>query len=200
MNFLLCHGWGFDASFWKNLAPHLAPHTFYTVDLGYFGNPNPFPTSGTWIGVGHSLGLIKLLQTPLSFSAIIGLNSFLNFLGPPLIHERRKKELQTMIQRFEKDPLNTIASFYKRCGVLDAPNGTINKSLLLNDLKSLFFDYSNLLTSVPCLSLASKNDLIVPQECRLGKGQLVFDDTGHRLGLYHSQAVKTKMFENLVHS
>ncbi len=198
MNFLLCHGWGFDSSFWQNLTPLLAPHTVYTVDLGYFGNPKPFPTSGTWIGIGHSLGLIKLLQTRLTFSALIGLNSFLNFLGPFSLHERREKELLKMIQSFEKDPEKTLASFYKMCGVdFQVTRDHINKALLLNDLKSLFVDYSELLPPIPCLSLESKNDIIVPLECGLGHypkvTQPILEEGRHGLGFLYPLEVKAQV-------
>lgn len=195
MNFLLCHGWGFDASYWDNLAPLLAPHTVYRVDLGYFGNPQPFPTSGTWVGIGHSLGLSKLLQTPLNFRALIALNSFLNFLGED--SSLRKQGLQAMIHQFEMNPSQTLSSFYTACGLSFPLKSTINTSLLLDDLNALFIDYTNFYPKTPCLSLVSSNDPIVPLECSLNKNRVSIEQTGHSLGFNHALSVKTKLFEFL---
>ena len=200
MNILLCHGWGLDASYWKHLVPLFFPHRVHVIDQGYFRKPIPFPCSGTWIGVGHSLGFIKLLQSSLSFSALIGINSFLEFLGPASIRTKRHNELLAITKSFKEHPIHTLSSFREGCGMphQGIDEECLNKDLLLNDLKSLAHDYSALLPArVPCLSIESSNDPIVPLACGLGANQgvsrIIIEANGHSLGLHHALAVKNEM-------
>jgi pimeloyl-[acyl-carrier protein] methyl ester esterase len=68
---VLVHGWGFDREFWNPLRAGLAEAlpcvATLALDLGFFGRPRlPVLPDGfaRRIGVGHSLGLLRLLAGP----------------------------------------------------------------------------------------------------------------------------------------
>ncbi len=191
--YIFCHGWGFDASFWNNLKPFFPDQNCFFLDQGYFSTPYldlPDFKDHPIIGVGHSLGLAKLLELPIKFTALVGIQSFINFIGysEKLAH-RRSLELQAMIQFFKKNPEKTLLSFYEKCGAsCDLEKFKMsNFERLLNDLESLKLDYS--LPTCPILILGAKNDVIVSPELLLdnfeGKKNvtLIFHEQGfHNLG------------------
>lgn len=185
-HFVFCHGWGFDYKFFQPLInKYFSKISYYCLDLGYFGEENlNLPEDGALIGIGHSLGLIKLASLNVKFNGLIGVQAFINFLGFDLrLHKKRKLELKTMIQHFQMDPINTLISFHKRCGVNCNSSSRLNKAKLMQDLELLTTVHQLLHT--PLLILGATNDTIVPQE-------LIYDNFNkdvkvvmHRRG-YHS--------------
>lgn len=121
---IFCHGFGFDASFWDPLLPYLydIPCTF--LELGYFKAPSQnitsLPQGFRYIGVGHSLGFIKLITHACAptLDAYIGINAFFNFLGhgSPL-YEQRLHEWKVLSRNIKRNPNQTLINFYKRCHV-----------------------------------------------------------------------------------
>lgn len=193
--FIFCHGWGFDQKFFEPLIKEYFSNTFcYCLDLGYFGRANlSIPNNHTFIGVGHSLGFIKLASLNVKLTALIGIQAFINFLGfNPQLNKKRKFELNTMIKHFEISPIDTLRSFYKRCGVHYAIAKHLNKTKLMQDLELLTATYQ--LPSIPLLIISANNDAIVPSE-------LVYDNFSkyvkvithnkgyHCLGLYERHFV-----------
>ena len=68
--FVFCHGFGFDATFWDPLRPYFAGTNAIYLDLGYFDKPfmTLYPDDSTdFIGIGHSLGLKKLMSLNIRF-------------------------------------------------------------------------------------------------------------------------------------
>ncbi|AXI24641.1 Pimelyl-[acyl-carrier protein] methyl ester esterase [Cardinium endosymbiont of Sogatella furcifera] len=188
--FIFCHGWGFDHKFFEPLIKeYFSNLCCYCLDLGYFGKENlRLPSNNTLIGVGHSLGFIKLISLKVKFTALIGIHAFINFLGfDSELHKKRKLELKTMIKHFQITPIDTLASFHKRCGINYDISNCLNKIKLMKDLELLTAAYP--LPDIPLLIIGSKNDTIVPTE-------LVFDNFSkyvrvvvhnegyHSLGLY----------------
>ncbi|MGL9758663.1 MAG: hypothetical protein ACR5LA_07615 [Wolbachia sp.] len=167
-HFVFCHGWGFDYKFFQPLInKYFSKIPYYCLDLGYFGEENlNLPEDGALIGIGHSLGLIKLASLNVKFNGLIGVQAFINFLGFDLqLHKKRKLELKTMIQHFQIDPINTLISFYKSCGVnlIDYNSfNCLNKAKLMQDLELLTTVYQ--LPHTPLLILGATNDTIVPQK------------------------------------
>ncbi|EER20798.1 hypothetical protein [Rickettsia endosymbiont of Ixodes scapularis] len=166
--FIFCHGFGFDKNFWKNLTPYFLGEQCIYLDLGYFGEkfePNLETNNVELIGIGHSLGLAKLLTLNKNFDYLIGLNSFINFLGnDQKLHLVRKYELQTLTDHFIASPINTLKNFYKRCGVFERERiANINKQIALNDLEFLYNEFY-IPTEIRTLIIGSKNDVIVPPE------------------------------------
>ncbi len=163
--FVFCHGWGFDYKFFQPLInEYFSQVPYHCLDLGYFGEENlDLPEDSTFIGVGHSLGLIKLASLNVKFNALIGIQAFVNFLGFDLrLHKKRELELKAMIQHFQMDPVDTLISFHKRCGVNYNSFNCLNKAKLMQDLELL--TTSHQLPHTPLLILGAMNDTIVSQE------------------------------------
>lgn len=196
-HFIFCHGFGFNKRYWEPLAKHFVTCKTTYWDLGYFNNKdinlpeisnkanetditknlnlsfnNNTKNNTNYnniIIIGHSLGMIKLLQKIPSPKAIIGLQSFVNFLGTNKqnkLHKIRLQNLYGMIKAFENNPTDILTSFYNHCGIKN-PNfiniNNFNFDLLLNDLNMLK-DSFELPRSQSTLIIGSKNDSIVPTE------------------------------------
>ncbi|MDD9331104.1 MAG: hypothetical protein PV340_00240 [Wolbachia sp.] len=174
--FLFCHGWGFDHKFFVPLINEYffkKPH--YCLDLGYFGKENiNFPENSTFIGIGHSLGLMKLASLNVKFKALIGIQAFVKFLGfDSQLHRERELELKTMMRNFKISPIETMMSFYKRCGVNLINDNSFNhldKVKLMQDLKLLTTTHE--LPCMPLLILGATDDTIVPPG-------LIYDNFGN---------------------
>ncbi len=164
-HFVFCHGWGFNYKFFQPLInKYFSQVPYHCLDLGYFGEENlDLPKDSTFIGIGHSFGLIKLASLNVKFNALIGIQAFINFLGFDLwLHKKRKLELKVMTQRFQMDPVDTLISFYKRCGVNYNSFNRLNKAKLMQDLELLTTVHQ--LPHISLLILGATNDTIVPQE------------------------------------
>lgn len=166
-HFIFCHGFGFDADFWKNISPYFAAEKCTYLDLGYFdAAAKDIPDDGGQrIGIGHSLGLLKLLETNKKFDALIGLNSFVNFLGnEPNLRKKRLADLVLFKEYLEKSPIDTLDNFYQRCGI---PHEDIKKQLdlhqnrLLADLDHLSMDVA-VPKTIPMLIIGTLDDPITP--------------------------------------
>lgn len=175
LGFIFCHGWGFNSDFWLNLCENFKNFPYIFHNLDYF-NEIPTPARSpvvlenyNWVGIGHSLGFLKLLQLNFPLVAIIGLQGFTSFLGnDPLLHKTRNLYLQRMIKQFTNNHKKALDDFYQACGmphneILSGKSKKfININKLLMDLNWLAEDHSNLLPRFPCLILGSENDTIVP--------------------------------------
>jgi len=161
--FIFCHGWGFDQQFFEPLIKeYFSTVGCYSLDLGYFGNEKiDFPTDQLCIGVGHSLGFIKLASLKIKFMALIGIQAFINFLGfDPVLQKKRRLEHKAMFKYFQRNPIDTLKSFHKRCGVNYTLPKSFNTTKLMQDLALLATTYS--LPTIPLLIIGAKNDSIVP--------------------------------------
>ncbi|MFK7973576.1 MAG: hypothetical protein AB8B66_01750 [Rickettsiaceae bacterium] len=167
--FIFCHGFGFSSQFWHSLLSYFHHEQTYCIDLGYFG-PNKLITSNNsqnnveYIGVGHSLGLIKLIQSGINFKYLIGLNSFINFLG----HDKNLQHIRYREYNFFKksltiDPERTLSNFYNRCGLISHYENlsNLNLSLLLKDLE-LMTQSVTIKQNCYTLIINSLDDKIVP--------------------------------------
>jgi pimeloyl-[acyl-carrier protein] methyl ester esterase len=169
--FVFCHGFGFDSTFWNPLRPYFSRVNTVYLDLGYFGDPYwvmaqpTLPASSTeYIGIGHSLGMMKLMSLNIPFKCLIGLHGFVNFLGfNAQLHRRRQRELMHLTEQFNESPELTLSQFYQRTGVdFNLPiMGRLNQVRLLDDLSSLAHSIA-VPVDVPMLVLGSNDDKIVP--------------------------------------
>lgn len=200
--FIFCHGFGYDNTFWDNLRPYYSNDTCTFLDLGYFGSKCvevKIPPCAQVIGIGHSLGFVKLLNFDIKFDYIIGLNSFINFLGNNLVLRRtRLLELQKLRENLLKSPISTLERFYMRCGASSPSRVLANICLprLSDDLDSLKNE-SNLRKDGKLLVIGSEDDVIVPKELVWdnfkGLGREVelkfFPNGSHALGLLNPKDV-----------
>jgi pimeloyl-[acyl-carrier protein] methyl ester esterase len=166
-HFVFCHGFGFDAHFWERIAPYFSQEKCSFIDLGYFKNrsDHQYLYDQKIIGIGHSIGLSKLISMYSNFDYLIGLNSFINFLGSDqTIYKKRQRELKTLRSSFLKDTDSTLRDFYSRCGAPELIEcndfASLDLDLILSDFEWLQKEYK--LPEVPTLILSSDNDIIVP--------------------------------------
>jgi len=208
-HFVFCHGFGFDTQFWERIAPYFSQEKCSFIDLGYFGNrvDNTYLCNQRVIGIGHSIGLSKLLSMYSNFDYLIGLNSFVNFLGSDQIErKKRQKELNALRLSFLKDPDSAIRNFYIRCDIeeliecTDFPN--LNFDLILSEFEWLQKEYK--LPEVPTLILSSNDDLVVPYTItsdNFSKQQYIKIDSimngGHALGFRKPLEVYRKIMSFL---
>ena len=208
-HFVFCHGFGFDTQFWERIAPYFSQEKCSFIDLGYFGNrvDNTYLCNQRVIGIGHSIGLSKLLSMYSNFDYLIGLNSFVNFLGSDQIErKKRQKELNALRLSFLKDPDSAIRNFYIRCDIEELIECTdfsnLNRDLILSEFEWLQKEYK--LPEVPTLILSSNDDLVVPHAItsdNFSKQQYIKIDSimngGHALGFRKPLEVYRKIMSFL---
>lgn len=179
------HGWGFNADFFTPLCQALPKFHHNILDWGYFGKPH-IPTLDLHkpiIGIGHSLGLAKLLDLKLPFTALVSLAGFTHFCqsrafqaGTPL------RVLARMEEKFILNPQQVLADFYVSCGYKAFPfvAQPLNLQLLqqdLSQLRTLSID----LPKIPLLAIAGKSDRV----CPLSQQQAQFDPITIIQGAHH---------------
>lgn len=208
-HFVFCHGFGFDTQFWERIAPYFSQEKCSFIDLGYFGNrvDNTYLCNQRVIGIGHSVGLSKLISMYSNFDYLIGLNSFVNFLGSDQIErKKRQKELNALRLSFLKDPDSAIRNFYIRCDIEELIECTdfsnLNRDLILSEFEWLQKEYK--LPEVPTLILSSNDDLVVPHAItsdNFSKQQYIKIDSimngGHALGFRKPLEVYRKIMSFL---
>lgn len=167
--FVFCHGFGFDKSFWDNLRPYFIEEECAYLDLGYFAEQDQFDLTkykGRLIGIGHSLGLIKLLNFYENFESLFGLNSFIDFLGnEEVLKIQRKCKLKFLMNQFNKSPFSALSNFYSNCGMprLNKEFKYLNIARAREDL-NLLTSQTILPKEIPLTIIGSKDDIIVPPE------------------------------------
>jgi pimeloyl-[acyl-carrier protein] methyl ester esterase len=182
--FVFCHGWGFDKEYWKELSRYFSPSEciFDIEDL------NEDKTI-EYIGIGHSLGLIKLINLDIRFKALIGIQGFVNFLGSnDFFRRKRTIELKAMKRDLAIDIEKTLNNFYKRCGIFPQEKMKLNKSILRRELDLLSGSFK-IPKEIPILVIGAEDDPIVPPDLildnfkNLENVEVIFQPTGlHNLG------------------
>lgn len=148
LNWVLIHGWGFDASVWNSWNSHLSPvSNIYTPDRGYFQSvPNIKPVLKNphhTVVVTHSVGLHFI--PPAWWDRIknlVVISGFLSFHPVDSVGERRsRKILDRMIDQMKTEPDLVLGRFYRNCykpytAEFDQP-GPVHTLQLMNDLQLL---------------------------------------------------------------
>ena len=181
----------------------------YDGDQTDFKTSLPTSAEVNYIGIGYSLGLMKLLSLPLKFKALIGLQSFINFLGfDPILAAKRRCTLNTMCENFRTNPQLTLNQFYKTCAGNANAFEKQKIHLISPNFQKLNQDLTMLYTScslpldIPLLILGTARDKIVPPEliydnfAKVKNVQIHFYDTGgHILGYQHPDIVSKKILD-----
>ena len=168
VHIVFSHGWGFDGTFFKDLSTHFCKLNCTILDHGYFApikfNPKQISPHEKYVGIGHSLGFIKLLQSRIQFDSLIAIQSFTNFLGysSPL-SKIRKKQLDHLEKSFQADHFTTLHQFHQTCGLTKITHNPfdINTQGLKDDLALLRKDYLDIISDQKILFLSSHNDPVV---------------------------------------
>ena len=213
-HFIFCSGWGFDARFWRPLLGYFNSASYTVLTLGeekeaqILSKFNLLQRSDkAFIGIGHSLGFKKLLNLPLSYHQLIGLQAFTCFLGfDSSLIQKRQRILKTMTENFTRQPQVVLSQFYKKCGVETTPEiqlSSPDNSLLAQDLK-LLYDSQKFSSKVPTMILGTSHDKIVPPVIiydNFAKSENVsieiLDLQGHCLG-YRQEDIVFKKIANFV--
>ncbi len=167
-NLVLCHGFGFDRDYWNLLIPYFSDYQIFNMDLGYYGKKTsslPPTTSRKTIGIGHSLGFLKLAQLNYDFDLLVGLNPFLNFLGNQKeIRRRRHLEFHMLKSNIKSSPEKALEAFHLRCGVPFEKAKFEHLSLhdLIQDLDYISYEHP-MPNAKEILLFASEDDPVVPK-------------------------------------
>lgn len=155
MTYVLCHGFGFTNDYWDPFIPYLDDKYIF------FDEKFKLDSCETYIGIGHSLGFLKLNLSGIRMKALVGLQGFLNFCGNTSPQrEILKKNLARIIHSFSQNPKNTLKFFYKLCGY---PQQNIPKKIskegLIADLELMKQSFSP--CTAPILIIGSLQDNVV---------------------------------------
>jgi pimeloyl-[acyl-carrier protein] methyl ester esterase len=203
IGFIFCHGWSYAPPFWDALKLFFQNYPTVMWNLGYYQESTSLlcpqeKEAIVWVGVGHSLGFVTLLESGFAFDALIGLQAFTSFLGhDDALRNRRTKEYLFFKDQFQASPLGHVQD-YQHFSETTLPENYypfLREERLLNDLKALQTDYTPLLEAFqkPTLMLGSRGDMVVPpilledNFAHQPSVQLTFHPSkGHALGYYHA--------------
>jgi pimeloyl-[acyl-carrier protein] methyl ester esterase len=191
MHFVLVHGWGFHAGIWADFASHLDGAAVTLVDLGFVsGGPKgetDWPSGA--IAVGHSLGLLWLLQRGGGkFRALVsvqGFDCFCCHIAP--------SRVAALKRGLEREPHATLQAFWRSCGAAGfALPDALNLARLDEGLDWLMhWDARKAKDELACpvLALAARDDAIVPASMSEAiwqdTGVIWSQDGGHALPMRH---------------
>ncbi len=196
MHFVLVHGWGFHAGVWNEIVRHLPGGSVSLVDLGFIaGGP---PSAHDWpedaVAVGHSLGLLWLLEQERPFRALVSIQGFDCFC----CHIAGSR-VAAMREALARDAAATLAAFWRACGtVAFAPAAALDVARLDQGLDWLMHwdaRAKRARLTCPMLALAARDDAIVPaamteaiwQEESAAPSVIWSERGGHALPLRHPE-------------
>jgi pimeloyl-[acyl-carrier protein] methyl ester esterase len=159
---LMLHGWGYDRHFWQGLREKLAAWHSVVWDLGFCGERmTPSLPAGEIVAIGHSYGLIWLLQhRPVAWRRLIGINGFTRFAADGDFPGVDPEQIALLSRSLAQRPAETLADFRQRQGWRGAMPPTIETERLqqaLDDLKS--WDHRGAAVD---LALCGENDRLLP--------------------------------------
>lgn len=196
---VLLHGWGFAPDVWDPVEaalPALAPAApaRRRLDLGYFGEAAlDLPPAS--LLVGHSYGVLWLLQNADPALPLVAVNGFARFCsGDGQAEGTPPRLLARMQARLGDDPQGTLDAFRARCGAGPAalpgrPEALAQGLAALRD-----DDARATLAGRKIFALAGADDPIVPPALALeafggDPGRDLVAGGGHMLPMTHPQAV-----------
>ena len=219
--FILMHGWGSNGDYWQNLVNHLDGNDYFIYEQGYFSNKEHSKLEDVHhfvenhpndkiVGIGHSIGFIKLLETNVEFDYIFGLQSFVNFLGSGSTLKILSNNFQNFVSEFLKNPGEMLKNSYISARIYEYfeegmfGENNINYSLLIDDLQSLKEDKSHLLgnNDINYHIFGSHDDSVVHPfiiKDNFFEENITFLDVKayHSLGIFHSELVAKEIFDKL---
>lgn len=176
MHFVLVHGWGFHAGIWADFVAHLDGADVTLVDLGFVagGPKGAHAWPGDAIAVGHSLGLLWLLERGGGhFKALVSVQGFDCFCCH--VAPSRVAALQ---RGLEREPAGTLQAFWRSCGAAGfAQPEALNVERLTEGLDWLMhWDKRAAREGLRCpmRALATRDDAIVP----VSMTEAIWQDSG----------------------
>ena len=193
-NYLLSHGFGFTNEYWKNITTMLNGNIYFLDDKN-------LDRSKLYIGIGHSIGFLKLNNSNLNFEYLVCLQGFLDFCGKTeRMKAIRKQGLEKVAMEIKSDKSGNLAKFRLACGYDQVINEDLPLSDLLEDLNMMGKAYDH--CGVRTLIIGSVEDMIVPMSIIEDNFKDIHNisiikttDIGHSLGYNKTNLVLEKMNE-----
>lgn len=193
--FYFLHGWGYDQSYWDPFLQGMQwKGETIKGEMGFFGTlPSAYPLV-PFIGIGHSLGFLKMLKDwPLSMKALVGINPFPRFCqAEDFPRGAMRRSLQRMREKLHGEEKEMLSQFWKRVGN-PGPDGIPHRDRLM---EGLFFlekedqraQLKTMAAKGKILLLVGKKDPILALESEDFQGQEVHfhEEAGHDLALRYS--------------
>jgi pimeloyl-[acyl-carrier protein] methyl ester esterase len=168
---LFLHGWGFDASFWDELAGLLPEWRSECDDRGYFGARHELAPQEECLIVAHSFGAMRALASPPPrCRGLVAINGFDRFTAAGDAPGLSPRILDRMLTRFASEPQEVLSDFRRRCGS-DALFGPADVTRLRDDLLALRDGDGRAQSKQwpsPILSLQGAQDPLLPAGMREG--------------------------------
>ena len=191
-NYLLAHGFGFTNDYWQNLIPLLNGNIYF------FNDPN-LDKDKTYVGIGHSIGFLKLNNSGLKFDALVALQGFLNYCGSSdRMRKIREAGIAKVRNRVITNKNESLRQFRSFCGYDKEVTTDIPLQTLLHELDMMGKSYEH--CRVKTLVIGSADDVIVPMSIindnfsHLANATILQLDYGkHALGYIKSQIVAEKI-------
>lgn len=171
MQLIYWHGWGYDSTVFAPLLKILAEFDAICISEGYFGETSiPQTIHSEAIGIGHSQGFSRLVQTFPHLKGYVSLNGYTQFLqSHSFANGIPKAVLGAMIQQFQRHPDKVLESFYRNCGYLPDYSALKRNDELLRQNLTALRSLSVPRPRAPVLAIAAAEDQIVPlklqQDC-----------------------------------
>lgn len=223
----MVHGWGLAPGLWRPMLGHMGPVELLRADLGFF-HPHgqvtvPLP-EGDWLGVGHSMGGLWLLQALLGEAetpqmaalarckercrGLVFINGFSRFhQGADFPHGVGARVIGRMRKQLTVDAMQVLRDFGSRSGlpVMGLPPGVKPHVARLDEGLAAIsrWDGRAILQgwSHPFLAIASREDAIVSaamSEQMFGGSALQWIEGGsHLLPLTHGQQMAAALQQSL---
>ena len=188
MHAVFVHGWGYHAGLWKDVIALCPELSVSLVDLGFVaGGPVGVETlPENSIAIGHSLGLLWLLQQEQRFRAVVSVQGFDCFC----CHVPTAR-VEAMRRGLKQNAAATLGNFWRSCGAPDfADREDLNVDKLDEGLEWLMnWNATGKAAALDCpvLALAARDDPIVPTTMSAsiwGEQNVTWsDEGGHALPL-----------------
>lgn len=193
-SYLLAHGFGFNNDYWRNLTPLLSGNIYF------FDDPNLDKTK-SYVGIGHSIGFLKLNNSELKFAALVALQGFLNYCGSfERMRKIRETELAKVLNKIIVNKNESLKQFRTFCGYNEDINIDIPLQTLLDELEMMKKTYEH--CGIRTLVIGSSDDVIVPMSiindnfANLENITIQQIETGrHALGYIHPKLVANQIYE-----
>ena len=191
-NYVLAHGFGFTNDYWQNLMPLLEGNVYF------FDDPH-LDKDKTYVGIGHSIGFLKLNNSGLKFDSLVALQGFLNYCGSSdRMRKIREAEIAKVRNRVITNKNESLQQFRLFCGYDKEVKTDIPLTILLDELEMMEHSYKH--CGVKTLVIGSSDDVIVPMSIindnfsHLTNATILqLDYAKHALGYIKSQIVAEKI-------
>jgi len=171
------HGFGFTPRFWDNLLAY--NRAYPVINIDWHQSLPSLPPGEDYIGIGHSLGFMRLCNLNIKWRKVVSINGFTHF--PDFSYEG---ELDKMLAIWQERYYHKImGNFYRKCGLIDnMPKMDFTK--LSQDLLYLKEEKIELPPIEKLFLQAGRDQIINKVKAEYYLPQvLICEEAGHILGL-----------------